>query len=279
MKRGKEIVYQEPERKKYLQPLLRNILRKRRRGKTAIIGIQGGPGTGKTTLARFLQQQLQHEGCRAEAFSIDDFYETYEKRKKLAKRHAGNPFYQISRGMPGTHRVGKLRETLDNIKAGRPFIIPEFDKSRHHGAGEVVAERKVKSRVDFVLFEGWCVGLPAVSVQKLARICARNRIDLRKMDPQLKYSRTMLRYSRQYQPLWKYLDYIIKLKPESSNLHLKWRLQQEGELSRQKSGGMNKKQVEHFVRIYLPLTYACYSLVQADTTLLIDRRHAFYSRQ
>ncbi len=268
--------YSGTEIKYVLFPLLRKILTQYHKNKTTIIGIQGGQGTGKTTLARYLQEQLHSRGYAVESFSIDDFYTSYAERKKLAKKYPRNPFYQISRGMPGTHRVKDLLHTLQNIKKGKNFTIPIFDKSLKNAAGDIAGERKVAKRPDFVLFEGWCVGIPLVSTKEVAAICKKNKIPLQEIDPTLQQSKVVVQFIRQYQPLWKYIDYLVMLKPTSSDLHLTWRLQQEQELQQQKGAGMDKKEVEHFVNVYLPFTYVCYEKINADTVLMINRNHHFY---
>ena len=262
-------LYSASERKKYLAPLLGNIAKHYQKNKTAIIGVQGGQGTGKTTLAKFLQEQLRQKGYAVESFSIDDFYTSYAERKRLAQQYPSNPFYQIPRGMPGTHRVSELLLVLQRINAGKPFAIPHFDKSLHHGAGDVDGERKVKVRVDFVLFEGWCVGLPLINKKELEKICQRNKISLPSG-----YG-IVLRFLKSYQPLWEYIHYLVMLKPRRSELHLRWRRQQEQELRQQKGSSMNQKEIGHFVDIYLPLTYVCYEKVNADAVLTIDEKHRF----
>lgn len=268
-------VYSIVEQKNYLTPLLHNIIKLSRKDKTTIIGIQGGQGTGKTTLSKFLQKALAGRGYAVESFSIDDFYTSYTERQKLARKYPDNPLYQISRGMPGTHRVKLLKGTLQKAKAGKPFIIPQFDKSLHHAAGDVAGERRIKSRQDFLLFEGWCLGLPLVSVMELERICRKHMISL----PQGKHHQALLRYSKHYQQLWEFIDYLIMLQPKNPSLHVKWRWQQEQELRKKTGRGMNKKEIQRFVGLFLPLTYACYEKIKPDTKWWINERHGFYRKR
>ena len=269
MKKVAHPFYSIAERGRYINPLLNKIIKKYRKNKTAIIGIQGGQGTGKTTLSRFLQQQLRHKGYKVESFSIDDFYTPYQERQQLTKKYRNNPFYQIPRGMPGTHRVKELLQTLQKIKTGKSFIIPVFDKSLQNAQGDIAGERIVTKKIDFILFEGWCVGLPIVSIKELKRICRKNKISL-----PAGYE-IVLQFLKSYQPLWKYIEYMIMLKPTSSKLHQQWRLQQEKELKQKTGEGMNKKEIAHFVNIYLPLTYAGYEKIQADAVLMINKKHTF----
>ena len=263
------------EQKRYITPILNKIIETFQQDKTTIIGIQGGQGTGKTTLAQYLQGRLREQGYKVESFSIDDFYETYPKRQQLAQQYSNNPFYQISRGMPGTHRIKKLLQTLKNINAGKSFTIPHFDKALHQGAGDIKYERRVKEKQDFILFEGWCVGIPVVSMKDFSAICRKNKINIKGVDPTLKYSRVVIKFIKQYQPLWKYLNYTIMLKPLSSDLHLRWRLQQEKELREKRGEGMSKEAVGYFVDMYLPWTYVCYDKVKAGTILEINQQHHF----
>ncbi len=249
------------------------------KNKTVIIGLQGGQGTGKTTLARFLTRQLRSKGHQVISFSLDDFYQSSRQRKKLQKQYPDNPFYQISRGMPGTHRVSLLKKTLHRLKQGKDVQLPVFDKSLHDGFGDISKRTiSVRGRQDFVIIEGWCLGIPVVSSKELVRICRKNKINLRGLDPPLQHHKIVLRHLQQYQPLWKGIDYLIMLKPDFPDLHLRWRIQQEQEL-RKSTGraGMTNSEINHFVQVYLPLTYVGYEKVKADTLLKINKEHRMYT--
>lgn len=269
-------VYPPAEIKQYIIPLIQKILKKHQKNKTLIVGIQGGQGTGKTTLSNFMKEILLKSGYKVQAFSIDDFYETAAIRRKLAQKYPGNTFYQISRGMPGTHRVEELSKTLTNIRDGKPFSIPIFDKSLHDAYGDVAKTKRVNEKPDIILFEGWCVGIPNVTSKELMKICTKNKINLQNIDPHLEYHKVVLDYTKKYQPLWKFIDYFIMLKPTSAEIHKKWRLQQERELQLKTGTGMNWQAVSHFVDEFLPFTYVCYEKIKADTTILLNEKHRIY---
>ena len=269
--------YSKKERKLVIDPLLDKIKSLSGRNQTIIVGIQGGQGTGKSTLSSFLKDELKKEGYKVQAFSIDDFYKTNEERQKLKQKYGANPFYQISRGLPGTHRVDFLLKTLKLIKQGKSFEIPIFDKSLHNAQGDILKKTvPVKSRQDFILFEGWCVGIKSASALELKKICEKNKIGLKKIDPALQHSKVVLNFIKKYEPLWKFIDLMVMMKPTSAELHKKWRLQQEKELKEKKGKGMNKQKVNEFVDIFLPFTYLCYERMRADLTILIDENHDFY---
>ena len=269
--------FTKEEEQKIIVPIAEQLQKIHHKNKTTVVGIQGGQGTGKTTIVQFLEKQLKKKGFKVQSFSLDDFYQSWKERKKLQEKYSHNLFYQISRGLPGTHRVKFLLETLQKAKAGQDFEIPIFDKSKYDGKGEILSKtKKVKGRQDFLILEGWCVGMPAVSSQQLLDICRRNGIDLRKLDPTLQDHKVVLAFVKEYQPVWKLLDYIVMLKADSPEVHKKWRLLQEQKLKEKKGQGMSKQEVHAFVEPFLPFTYVCYNLIKPDVKVLIDEKHNFY---
>ena len=269
--------FTKEEEQKIIVPIAEQLQKINHKGRTTIMGIQGGQGTGKTTIVQFLEKQLKKKGFKVQSFSLDDFYQSWKERKKLQEKYPYNLFYQISRGLPGTHRVKFLLETLQRAKAGKNFEIPIFDKSKYDGKGEILSKtKKVKGRQDFLILEGWCVGMPAVSSQQLLDICRRNGIDLRKLDPTLQDHKVVLAFVKEYQPVWKLLDYIVMLKADSPEVHKKWRLLQEQKLKEKKGQCMSKQEVHAFVEPFLPFTYVCYNLIKPDVKVLIDEKHNFY---
>ena len=265
------------EDQRVLFPLLKKIISLRKKNKTIIVSIQGGQGTGKTSVVRFLQKKLERKNYKVTSFSIDDFYTSDKKRHQLRKKYKNNPYYQIPRGLPGTHRTKFLNNTLKKIKRGKDFDVPIFNKALHHAHGDISKKKiKVKGRQDFVLFEGWCLNIPTISTDELSKICEKNKINLKGFDPKLKYSSVIIEKIKKYQPLWKFTDFLIMLKPKSSSLHKKWRYQQEQGLKKKTGKGMTKKQIEHFVDVFLPFTYVCYEKILPDAVFSIDKNHTFY---
>ncbi|MBD3355360.1 hypothetical protein GF361_05230, partial [Candidatus Woesearchaeota archaeon] len=180
--------YTKSQLENYIFPLIKAIKKKHKKNKTLIIGIQGGQGTGKTTLTEYIKERLTKKGNYVVSFSIDDFYKTYKARKKISKKYKNNPFYQIPRGMPGTHRIRKLKNTLDKIRKGKQFEIPRFDKSLHNAAGDIAEKIKVNKKQDFVFFEGWCLGLPYITPNILIQHCKKHNI---KIDYKKKHLQTL----------------------------------------------------------------------------------------
>ena len=266
--------YSTSEFKNIMIPLLDRIISKHKNHKTTIVGIQGGIGTGKTTLVNFLKEILKQMGYKVQSFSIDDFYKTRKERLELSRKFKQNPFYQISRGLPGTHRVNILWNTLQWIKKGKNFNIPIFDKSLYNAYGDVLNKKiKIKKKLDFVLFEGWCIGIPYTSIYELSAIL--NKYKIKNLDYKPEHAKIVLKYVKSYQKLWKYLDCIIMLMPKNPELHKKWRYQQELKLKKVTGKGMSKKEINRFVRPYIPFTYLCYEKIKPDIKIELDEKHRF----
>lgn len=245
-----------------------------RAGRTLVVGIQGGQGTGKTTLARRTVTELAGAGHRAVAFSLDDFYTGAEERAALAESLPGNPYYRIPRGMPGTHRVALLHETLTRLKAGRDVELPVFDKSARGGYGDVAPRTiPVHGRRDVVLFEGWCLGMPRATPAEVEAACRRHGLLGRTAPPAPDHVRAVLDRVAAYQPLWSLVDLFVMLRPDSPGLIERWRLEQEHELIAATGEGLTDEQVRELVRCFLPFTYLCYERVQADVVIELDENH------
>ncbi len=268
--------FTQEEQERIIKPIVRNLIESHTKGKTTIIALQGGQGTGKTTIANFIKRDLTYFKYKVQSFSIDDFYTTAKERKALQKKYKKNPFYQIPRGMPGTHRVKELHTVLKNVKEGKPFSIPHFDKSKHKGFGDVLKKvNNIKRRQDFIILEGWCVGIPSVTSKQLQKICTKNRINLKSIDPR-EYHKTVIKHITPYLPLWKLIDTTIMIVPDSSSCHKLWRLLQEKRLKEKKGEGMTKTQVSHFVDVFLPFTYLCYEKIKSDIIIKVDKLHNYY---
>jgi|APSaa5957512622_1039677.scaffolds.fasta_scaffold91913_1 D-glycerate 3-kinase len=269
--------FTQEEQERIIKPIVKKLIESHTKGKTTIIALQGGQGTGKTTIANFIKRDLKHLKYKIQSFSIDDFYTSAKERKVLQKKYAKNPFYQISRGMPGTHRVKELHKVLNNAKLGKNFSIPHFEKSKQKGFGDVLKKvTNVKGRQDFIILEGWCVGIPNVTTKKLQEICTKNRIDLMGIDKELKFNKTVIKHIKSYLPLWKLIDTTIMIVPDSSSCHKLWRLLQEKRLKEKKHEGMTTSQVSHFVDVFLPFTYVCYDKIKSDIIIKVDKLHNYY---
>ena len=125
--------------------------------KTKIIGLSGGQGAGKSTIAGILKLILKKKyGLNLCVFSIDDFYKKKSDRLKMSKRT--HPLF-ITRGVPGTHDITLINKTIKKLKQKkfRTVLIPKFDKSKDDRF-QKNKWQKIAVKPDIIIFEGWCVG-------------------------------------------------------------------------------------------------------------------------
>ncbi|HWU01667.1 MAG TPA: kinase [Novosphingobium sp.] len=147
---------------RWWRPLAQVIAADRRSaGAPLVVGINGGQGSGKSTLCQFLTALLADEGMVAVTVSLDDFYLGRPARQVLARDV--HPLL-ATRGVPGTHDVAALDNAITALAGGGRAILPRFDKA----ADDRAPETSDAGPCDVILFEGWCVGASAQAPHQLA---------------------------------------------------------------------------------------------------------------
>jgi D-glycerate 3-kinase len=247
--------------------------------RTAIIGINGSQGSGKTTFTHLLAQVIREIcGLKVVGCSIDDFYLTRAEREKLSRKV--HPLL-ITRGVPGTHDVQlglKTFESLINATEETITQIPVFDKS--------VDDRKsinewvlVQGRPDIILFEGWCVGAKAVDENELKNPV--NELE-RQYDQDgifRKYSNENLRNS--YTKWFDWIDVLIMLEVPGFEQVMEWRWVQEKKLAEKHAGSQNdnrimtKAETHFFISHFERITSQMLRVMPqtADVVFKIDESH------
>lgn len=207
------------------------------------VGLGGGQGAGKSTVAGAIVAALAAIGRSAVAMSIDDFYLPKAGRERLADDV--HPLLG-TRGPPGTHDVDLLLTTLERLTRPGQVEVPVFDK----GIDDRSAPRKVEGPFDVVLLEGWCVGARPQAATDLERPI--NALE-REQDPH-GYWRGFVNAALDgdYARLETLFDCLIFLAVPGLAAVRRWRLQQE--LARPPSQRMNEAQVARFVAHYERLT-------------------------
>lgn len=231
------------------EPLAARAQRRRiDRKRTAVIGLCGAQGSGKSTIARYAARLLERRGLRAVALSLDDFYLTRDARQRLAREV--HPLLAV-RGPPGTHDVGMLAAAIDQLRSKGKVALPRFDKATDNrtprGSWQTLA-----SPVDVILLEGWCVG--AVSQGRAALATPVNDLE-RDEDPEgvwRGYVNDQL--DGPYQALFARLHDLILLEAPSFEVVVGWRAEQEARLRARGAGGMDEAEIARFVSHYERLT-------------------------
>jgi len=207
-------------------------------------GICGGQGAGKSTLSALLAQALQLQSVNALVLSLDDFYLTRAERQRLAERE--HPLL-ATRGVPGTHDVGRLAEVLHEVLLPGRHRLPVFDKGRDDRSDDPFW---FEGPADTVILEGWCVGVaPEPDVRLVEPVNALERVE----DPQGRwrgYVNICLREC--YAPIWQQLDKLLYLAVPDIRAVLRWRGEQE--LERPPAMRMSTAQIARFVAHYERLT-------------------------
>lgn len=139
-------------------PMAAWLLRRQRdRGGPLVVGLSGCPGSGRLTLALALQLVLR-DGfvARTCVLSLSDFSLSLAKRRALAR--ASHPLLE-TRGLPGTHDIALLQETLDQLlcRGSHEIRLPAFDRVNDTPFPE---DRwpSLPSGHEIIILEGWCVG-------------------------------------------------------------------------------------------------------------------------
>ncbi len=229
------------------------------------VGLAGGQGTGKSTLARLLERGCEQVGIRACVLALDDYYLPRTERLALARRV--HPLFE-TRGPPGTHDVALCREQIVSLAGKGELEIPVFDKGRDDRVGS----RHVSGPFDLVVLEGWCVGAGRIDEAALAEPV--NALE-RDVDPDVAWRR----YANEalaagYAALWAELDQLVFLRAPDLAAIRRWRLAQEMErpLAQRMSAAAIDRFVQHYERTTLEMMRSLPA--RADWTIELGADHA-----
>lgn len=236
-------------------------------GPTRVVGIGGGQGAGKTTLAQCLVQALGAAGRRAAACSLDDFYLTRAGRGELAA--AVHPLF-ATRGVPATHDLELLNGVLDALADGRDVALPVFDKAADERL-PVGQWRQVAAPLDVLVLEGWCLGATPEDDADLA--CPVNTLEAGD-DPDGVWRRHVnAALAGPYASLWRRLARLVYLAVPDMSAVRRWRAEQERSLPA--AARMSDTDLIRFVAHYERVTrHMAQTLPQrADVVVRIDAGH------
>ncbi|HEY5681601.1 MAG TPA: hypothetical protein VIS55_16140 [Pseudomonadales bacterium] len=214
-------------------------------GATGTIGVGGGQGAGKSTLAAAMVEASRLAGRKAQACSLDDFYLTRQERLALAR--TVHPLF-VTRGVPGTHDVDLALSVLRGLEGVGVTRVPVFDKGRDDRAPGP-EWRAVEGPVESIVFEGWCLGAPPEPAERL--IEPMNSLEREEDANRTWRSHVNDVLGESYQRLWSAMDRLLYLQvPDMAAVH-DWRAQQELALppSRRMSGGQLDRFLAHYERL------------------------------
>lgn len=243
------------------------------RKKTALIGLCGPQGSGKSTIAAATVRLLTSRGVNAVAVSLDDFYLTHDARQRLAREV--HPLL-ATRGPPGTHDVAMAGAALDQLRAKGKVTLPRFDKAVDNRTPRGTWET-LKSPVDVVIFEGWCVG--ALAQGEAALATPVNDLE-RDEDPERVWRGYVNdQLDGAYQALFGRLHDLVLLDVPDFDVVAGWRMEQEQKLRAGGAGGMADADIARFTAHYERLTRWILSEMpaRADWVVTLDKQRQPYA--
>ena len=222
------------------------------------LALNGGQGTGKSTLAAFLSEYLKcYYGLKVFVLALDDLYLTRAEREDLAAQV--HPLL-ATRGVPGTHDLKIGMDVAKHCLSHETTTIqsPVFKKENDDRAPRALWH-SLTTPVDVLILEGWCVGAlpqPEASLAKplnqLEREIDTDGVWRHYVNQQLKM---------EYQTFFSLFSKQVQLKAPGFECILEWRRKQERKLRERLAasgdvheGLMNDAEVGHFIMHYERLT-------------------------
>lgn len=242
-----------------------------------VMGLNGAQGSGKTTLASLIGLALgMFSGKKTAILSLDDFYLPKSARRGLAR--SVHPLC-ATRGVPGTHDCRLLMQVMSRLLAADDVsktAIPRFSKladDRVDPADWAVFE----GRPDVIVFEGWCVGLPADRLPLWQS--PLNDLE-READPNGDWWRwSVACLAESYAALWKMLDLLVMIQLPDLDAVIASRLRQEESLQSERGGTirrMNAAEIERFVQHFERYTRAMWDAMPQLADIVVRRDAEFH---
>ena len=229
-----------------------------------IIGISALPGTGKTTLGKWLEAISLKLNFKISVISIDDFYLPSDEMKIAIKNNPWN----VSRGFPGSHSVKLMHEKLSNWKINGELNVPVFDKSLRNGLGDRSHWRF--DRPDLLIIEGWFLGIKPFHGD--INVNYQNIDSIEFNSHELSYRYIIQKNLERYLDVWSSIDNIWHLKPLEFEFMNMWKTNQEKELFLKKGKALQDHNLSNFLRMLnVSIPHKSFDFINSYALLLIDQ--------
>ena len=227
-----------------------------------IIGISALPGTGKTTLGKWLENISLKFNFKISVISIDDFYLPSEEMELAIKNNPWN----VSRGFPGSHSIDLMKEKILEWKVYGKLNVPVFDKSLRNGLGDRAHWRE--DYPDLLIIEGWFLGVKPLSIDL-------NNTEI--FSPPLTYHESSYRLNiqnnlKKYLHIWNLIDQTWHLKPLKFEYMNLWKSNQEKNMLIKKGSALKDHKLHNFLRMLnVSLPHKSFDEINSDILLLINQ--------
>ncbi|MDA9704243.1 kinase [Prochlorococcus sp. AH-736-L19] len=227
-----------------------------------IIGISALPGTGKTTLGKWLEAISLKLNFKIAVISIDDFYLPSDEMKLAIKNNPWN----VSRGFPGSHSVRLMQEKLLNWKLNGQLNVPVFDKSLRNGLGDRSHWRL--DNPDLLIIEGWFLGINPVA----SHINYQHKNSAEFSPHESSYRCIIQNNLNKYLDVWNLIDNIWHLKPLEFEYMNIWKANQENEMFIKKGNALREEKLSNFLRMLnVSIPHESFDDINSYALLLIDK--------
>jgi len=230
--------------------------------------ISGSQGVGKSTLSKLIKIVIERTSLQqVMLLSIDDYYLSKKSRYQLSNQV--HPLL-LTRGVPGTHDIKKLKEHIMQFNKKKfPIITPTFNKLKD----DISKKTNAFSKADILILEGWCCGAKPIAKNYLHKNL--NKIE-KIFDKNFKWRNFYnLKLKMEYQKIFNSFDKTIYLQPPSFEFVLKWRYAQEKNNAKKikTKNFMNKNATKTFILHYEKLTkWMMKNMpVNADMLIKVDK--------
>ena len=227
-----------------------------------IIGISALPGTGKTTLGKWLESISLKLKFKLSVISIDDFYLPSEEMEFAIKNNPWN----VSRGFPGSHSIDLMKEKLLKWKTDGQLTVPVFDKSLRKGLGDRAHWREESP--DLLIIEGWFLGVKPLSI---------DLDNSEKISPPLSvfessYRNKIQNNLDQYLDVWNMIDQIWHLKPLKFEYLNEWKSNQEKSMQFKSGSSLKDDNLSNFLRMLnVSIPHKSFDDINSDVLLMINQ--------
>ena len=229
-----------------------------------IIGISALPGTGKTTLGKWLEAISLKLNFKIAVISIDDFYLPSDEMKIAINNNPWN----VSRGFPGSHSVKLMHEKLLNWKINGQLNVPVFDKSLRNGLGDR-SHWRIDSP-DLLIIEGWFLGIKPFYGDINVNYHNIDSTDLNSHE--LSYRYIIQKNLEKYLDVWSLIDNIWHLKPLEFEFMNIWKTNQEKEMLSKKGKALQDQNLSNFLRMLnVSIPHKSFDFINSYALVLIDQ--------